>query len=324
LVAAVAAGGELAAPAADSLRVIYGPGIDEAIVTALKHADGGLQATLIDVLESRRATCAVPFLLEQAADPEATIRSRAIRALGSVAQPDALPAMIDLLLRTPKGQERDDLEKAIVLVAGRANDPGQQSAPVLARLSRADDAQSIILLPLVGRIGGKAALATVQQSLNNGNAEIHDAALRALCNWPDASVAQNLMDVVNRSDSQEARIPALRAYIRVVSLPSERLAAETLAMLKLAMDKASRADEKKLILSRAPSARCLETLRWVLPFVDDPELARDASLAVVELAHHRELMGPNHKEFTDALNKVSQTCNDREIVDRAKRYAQGL
>ncbi|NUQ64236.1 MAG: HEAT repeat domain-containing protein [Pirellulales bacterium] len=324
LIAAMAAGGDAAGTARESLQAVYGPGVDEAIATSMKTADGGLRAALIDVLDARRATAAVPTLLELAVGEDAGIRSRAVRTLGNVGQPDCIPSLVALLLKSAKGSQRDDLERAIMLVAGRIPDPQRQATPVLDFLAKTSDAEKCVLLPAAGRIGGQEALSAVEAALKSGNADIRDAAVRALCNWPDATVADELMKLVDQSGVEEQRIWALRAYIRVISLPGERPAQETLAKFQKAMEKAWRQDERKLVLSRVSSARCLDALRWTLPYLDNPDLNREASLAIVELAHHRELMTPNFEAFRAALEKVAKSCKDQGIVDRAKRYTQGL
>ena len=64
----------------------------------------------------------------------------------------------------------------------------------------------------------------------------------------------------------------------------------------------------------------METLRYVLPFVDQPQHAEAACESIVELAHHRGLREPNKAEFHRALDKVLATTKDAVVIDRAKRY----
>lgn len=324
LVAMLEAEGEPDAAARESLLAMTGQGVDEALIRIYQEASPKLRAILIGLFDTRRAECAVPTLLTQVAASDPALRACAIGALRNVAQPDALPELVPLLAKVEAGREREELEKTITEVAERIADPEQQAAAVLTRLSGADVAETCILLPVLGRLGGEKAHAVVQTLQESTQPEVRDAAVRALCNWPDASVAPELMTLVNSTQGEELRLRALRAYIRVVSLPSKRPATETLEMLQLAWSKATRTEERKLILSRAPSARCVETFRWVVPYLDDPDLVREASLAVVELAHHRELMRPNQTEFRAALKKVTEVCKDPQIADRAKRYLEGL
>jgi HEAT repeat protein len=267
---------------------------------------------------------AVAALLSEAAHEDAGVRSRAMRALGNVAEPAAIAAMVELLLTTKKGRERDDAEKAIVLVCNRIPKTGLRADPVIAVLSRSDSEDRCALLPLLGRIGGAQAAAEVRRAIKSESAAVQEAGVRALCNWPDASVADQLLDLAQHADNQTHRTWALRAYIRVVTLPSDRPHAETLALLQKAMQMAERDDEKKLILSRASSARHLDTLLWLEPFLDDPALSAQACKAVVDLAHHRELMAPNQAEFRKALHKVIAVSKDERLAERARQYMSGL
>jgi len=154
---------------------------------------------------------------------------------------------------------------------------------------------------------------------------LRDAAVRGLCNWPNATVADDLLKLATLSSDGDHKVSALRAYVRVVTLPTpERKDLQTLEALKKAMSLASRDDEKKLILSRvAANARHVQTLRWVLPYLDDAALRKEAAKAIVELGHRKELLEPNKKEFTPALNKVIEVCTDRGVVDRAQRILRG-
>jgi hypothetical protein len=67
----------------------------------------------------------------------------------------------------------------------------------------------------------------------------------------------------------------------------------------------------------------MDSLRFVLSYMDKPELAERACATVVELAHYRELRDPNKVEFDNALDKVIGICKDPVLVDRAKRYKRG-
>ncbi|MFQ5810889.1 MAG: hypothetical protein ACE5JM_14830, partial [Armatimonadota bacterium] len=74
------------------------------------------------------------------------------------------------------------------------------------------------------------------------------------------------------------------------------------------------------VLKAVASARSVEALRWVVPYLDNPALAMDASRAVVELARHGDLRGANRDEFRAALNKVLDVIDDAGLLDRAKRH----
>ena len=110
------------------------------------------------------------------------------------------------------------------------------------------------------------------------------------------------------------------ALIRVAPLPDKRPDALRLAMLKRAMELASSDEQKALVLKRASAILSLETLRFVAPYMDQPEFTQLACKTVVELAHHKELRQPNKAEFNKALDKVIALSKDPVVLLRAGRY----
>jgi len=67
----------------------------------------------------------------------------------------------------------------------------------------------------------------------------------------------------------------------------------------------------------------MESLHFVLPYLDKAENAQEACATIVELAHRRELREPNKPEFDKALDAVIRLCKDPDLIDRAKRYRKG-
>ncbi|MHC4403881.1 MAG: HEAT repeat domain-containing protein, partial [Planctomycetota bacterium] len=98
LIETTLAGGEASGTARESLQQVFGEGVDEAITAAMKRqTDLGRRGTLIDVLSARKAVAAAPALIEEATSDDAGIRSRAVRALGGLAGPKHVAAMVELL-----------------------------------------------------------------------------------------------------------------------------------------------------------------------------------------------------------------------------------
>ena len=76
-------------------------------------------------------------------------------------------------------------------------------------------------------------------------------------------------------------------------------------------------------LKRASAIYTVDALRFVVPYLDQPEHAQQACEAVVELAHHREVRDANKADFMPALDKVIAICKDPTLVERANRYKAG-
>jgi HEAT repeat protein len=307
-----------------SLEQIRAEGVDEKIALELKATkDSGRQTALIQIIQRRKSSVAVPALLDAALSDKPDIRSAALQALGQLAAPDDIPKMVELLLKTKSGAERENAERAVMLITSRIKNADDRAGPLLAAWRRLDDGQKTLLLPTLGRVGGENTLKIVEQAIADSDAPRRDAGVRALCNWPDASAAPRLLELAQTANNANYRALAMQALSRVAVLRDNRTDAEKLALLKKIMAMADNDEQRNYVLERAKAVRTIENLRFVLSHMDKPELAQRACATVVDLAHYRELRDPNKEEFDKALDRVIAICKDSTLVDYAKRYKRG-
>ncbi len=310
-----------------SLVRLSGPTVSSEIASAMTRDTAGsntpLRVTLIEILTSRRAFDVLPAVLAAATDDDASIRAAAMTALGQLAGTEQIPGMVQAVLRAEPGAERSAAEKAIMFVCRRTDDAEKRALPLLAAIDQLNAAQRTALLPTLGRVGGGAALAIIEAAIASPDAALHETGIRALCNWPDASIAPRLIELVHAEEHPEHSTLALRALIRVAPLPDDRPPQARLELLKQALALCTRDTERNQVLHRAQAVRIVETLRFLLPYLDQPDFAQQACESIVELAHHRELRDANKAEFHAALDKVIQTSQDATVVERANRYKNG-
>ena len=293
---------------------------EAAIVDGLNEHEGQIRKKLIDVVVARRMTAVVPLLLEfakQKSDP--ALRDDVCSALIALGNEDVLSKLVAVILDVDAGKHRDKIETTYLEIAKKHDNTVQ---PILAAMS--DDAMTIELLPVLGRVGGKQAQKQIEKALASTNGELRAAGIRALCNWPDATVTEKLADLVKGETDQGVRLSALRAYIRVVSLACNRPDKETLQMLQWAFGVAERPEEKNLVADRVSTVRTMETLRWLVKLLDDEIVSQEACQSIVDLAHHRGLRNPNRDEFVKALRQVIEISKDASTVSRAKGYIEGV
>ncbi len=319
------AGGPLADPAWRALEWLRGAEVDARLAAALPlQPTAEPRVRLIRALAARGASGSVPGLLDQAAAGEGDVRAAAIDAIVGLARPEHVPAIVTLMHRVPRGAQRDALEKAVMLALDGIADPDRRTAAVLAGVDLQSDAQRIEFLPLLGRIGGGRALALAQEALAGSDAAMYEAGVRALANWPDAGVIEQLAGLAQNAREHHQRLWALRAMIRVSTLPGPLPDDRKLALLRQAMDMATRDEERALALQRAGAVRTVDSLHFVAGYLDHPALAPHACAAVVELAHHQELRGSAPGAFASALRKVLGAGSDAGVSDRARRYLEAL
>ncbi len=314
---------ELKAAARVSLVQLRGRETLRAMSAAMASAKPSVRITLIEILVERRSVEAIPNFLAAAIGSDAAVRGAAMKALGQIGTPEQLPGMVAGVLKAEHGKEREAAEKAIMFVCQRIEKVDDRAVPLLAAIERVSPTDQLSLLSTLGRVGGAESLAVIESKISSANSKEHDLGVRAICNWPDAGIANRLLALIKSETRPELGSMLLSALIRVAPLPDDRTPAARLELLQTAMKLCQKDSERNLVLKRAPAIRSVETLRYVLTFFDQPTLAVQAHEAVVELAHHRNLREPNKAEFAAALDQVLAASKDDIVRDRAHRYKNG-
>ena len=329
-----------------------------AIATALRHlaadetAPLGQRLAAVGILADRRDREAVATLGDLAAGKTPQLRSAAMQALAKLATPADLPTMITGLLAAAPGRERDDAERAIVTVCGTPAERNEAATQLAARYQRSSPTERAVLLPLLGRLGGPAALAIIEPLLTAADRPTRLAALTALARWPDASVvpqARGLLATIDAEQAEQIEQPRerqqeqpqeqprerqreqeqernilLAMLIRIAPVPGNGLDdAGRLALVEETMGFCTTDADRRRLLERAAAIRTIETLRFLAVHLDRPPLAEAAARGVVALAHHRGLRDAHKAEFTAALDRVLAIATDPVTRDRAERYKQG-
>jgi HEAT repeat protein len=319
--ASTAEDGHVRDAARKTLRLMPAAGTNRAMVSLLEGADR-LHPVLVECALARRSTEFVPAFLQAARSPDAAVRLAALKALAIMATDQDVESLIGLLRATAPGAERAAADRAVWMSCQKIPDRAQRPAPLLAALEQADLAGQTAILPSLARLGGDQALAAVHRAMQSPDQALRDAGYRALANWPDASVANELLDIVRTSPVQTHRIWALRAYARVVSLPSKRPPQQTFEMLRQAMLLATRTDDRALIVTRLGAVRVPDALALLLSLVDDPQLRQVAVPAVFELAKGLSRSHPDAARA--ALEKVRLLSTDQAILKQIPRVLRDL
>ena len=316
-VASAPAGPEQQA-ARDSLAVLRGDDVDAAILGLLEKPTVKTRAQLAAALGARNSVGAVKTLLQTAKDSDPAVQLASVSALGSLAAQRDLPALVELLLQAPTGAVHEAAEKAIVATARRIAEPDQRLTVVLSALSESKTAAARVrLLPVAGQIGGTRAIAAVESALKDENAQVRESAVRTLAAWAQPEAIPTLLTIVKNSEVPEQRLLALQGYIRLLAVPSAKPPQETLAAYREAFGLATRLDEKRQIVLNLPRVRIPETLTFILPLLNDPELSEDAARATVQLSTVGRRSTISRDEARAAIRQVLAVTKNPVIREAA-------
>ncbi|HEY2882420.1 MAG TPA: HEAT repeat domain-containing protein [Pirellulales bacterium] len=306
-----------------AVQRLRGESVPSAIAAAVKKSSPPTKVVLIEILTNRRALHTVGEILTAAGDDHPQVRTAAMSALSQMASAEHIPGMLTAVLRAAEGTERDQAEKAVASVANRIKDPDEKAGVILSAWSKCSQQDQIALLPTLGRVGGPRIYVVLKAAMASGDAPRREAGLHAICNWPEIFVADELHALAEKADSPAHRAMLFQAFVRLGCQRDKRSDSERLERMKQAMAMAKTNDERALIVQRCRTSYSVESLRYVLPYLEKPEFAQLACETIVELAHHRELREPNKSEFDPALDRVIKLSKDAVVVDRANRYKRG-
>jgi HEAT repeat protein len=315
--AAAGAKGAEQKAARDSLYRLRGTNVDKVILAAIPKAEAKTKVELISSVGQRNITAGVATLLETAKDSDRKVRTGSLRTLKVVAGPENLPALVELLIKAKSSSDRTEAQKTIAAVAHRIADKNRQAASVLAALpSVKETAARCSLLNVLGRIGDNSALPVLTAALKDKNVEVQTAAIRALADWPTSEPTAELLKIAESSGNKVHRILALRGFVRLLGLASDRPAGETIEMYKKAMSLAPNAGEKKKVLSGLANTKSLAAMQMAAGYLDDETLSVEAGAAVVNIAGG--IYADYPEQAKNMLNQIIKTTKSDSLREQAQ------
>ncbi len=318
--------GEEQKAARESLYRLRGPEVDAAILQNVPSADAKVKVELVSAIGERNIAGSVETLLNAARGEDRKVRIESLKVLKIVGTPDVMPALVSLLLEIKSDSDRTEAEKTAAVVAHKIEGKNRQAAAVLAVLPNVkDNADRASLLRVLGRIGDDSSLPALRTALGSREAEIQDAAIRALSDWPTSEPTADLLKVAQTAENARYKTLALRGFVRLLGLESARTPAETVDLYRKAMDLAGDAQEKKRVLSGLVAAKSLGTLNMAADYLNDLALHLEAESAVVQIA--QGVFGSDPQRVKEVMTKVIQgTKQDairqqaQEVINQIERF----
>jgi len=273
-----------------SLALLKGEDIDQAIVQAMDGADAHMRVQLIRCLADRYAHDTVPALLKSATDENDDVRSESFKALRTIAIEKDLPAVVELMIGEANDAVRRDAEAAVVSIAKRVEEPDKRAAAALAAFpgTEGNIPGRCSLVRVLGKLGDDSTLEPLRADLKSDNAELNEAAIRALAEWRTPAPLSDLYDVASSGPSDVLRAVALRAYLRLLTVPSDRTAADTVQMYEQGLELATTVEEKKMALGGLADVPDQSSVELIKKYEGDAELKDEVALAL-EKAKNRGL-----------------------------------
>lgn len=315
---AAAAKGEEQDLARASLYRLQGTEINAkilAILTELPADETEVKSELIRAVDQRRILNATDLLLKIAQEPDPQVRKLTAEVLKNIAGASKVPELVNLLVNAERDDERQELERTVSAVAAQI--PGEhKSDAVLAALSSPAPETRAALYQVLGNLGEAQALPVLKKALADRDKEIQLAAIRALSAWPNDAPAVDLFEIAKKSKDETRRVTALRGYVRLIGLASERPAAETNQLYKKAMAVSKGNDDQKRVLAGLTNVPTLEALTMAAEFLNRDALREEAETAVIKISGNIQERYP--AESKAALLQVIQRTDSDTLRQQAQ------
>ncbi len=307
-----------------ALGRLAGPGVDETIAAGLQDPRPEIRAALVAALAERLAADQADAVLGLTRDPEPAVRIAAFGSIERIGSGAHAEAVAQALVDEADEGARDAAASALVELARKTEAP---AACVLAAFDQTADntAARAALLGVLGELSDDAGLDVVRQAAAAEDATIREAGIRALAAWSNPAPAPDLFRVA-KEGRDALRIVALRAYFRLLAMPDDRPAAETVEMYDLGLQLTDQADLKKMAIAGLADVPHPDAEAVIARYADDPELEADVAAALekarsrafaVRASHNTEQAGlaVDGEMGTRWTTGVGQTPGQWFVVD---------
>jgi HEAT repeat protein len=303
--------------ARESLYRLRGSEVDNEILARISTADPNVKVEMIRSVGQRNITTGFETLLKTAEDPDSRVQQESFKALKIISNDNNLPALVEVLTSIKIEPVRSEAEKIVAAVALKIEDKNQRSAVVLAALPTVEDSHvRCSLLRVLGQIGEDNALPALRAALSSYDEAIRDTAVRALSDWPNPAAINDLLTIAKTTGNKTHKILALRGFMRIIGLESNRPAEEAIKMYKQVMELSEDVSEKRLILSGLSKVKSLSALEMAASYLQDSALQQEAEAAVVKIAEN--ICAAYPRQTRDALNKIIQTSKNETLRKQAQ------
>ena len=206
------------------------------------------------------------------------------------------------------------------MTLGASAIPAALVEELCSALAKAGIPQKLALLRVLSVVGGGDALKAVRASVDDSNADVHRAAIRALGSWKSADAAPHLLALVKKATNQNDKTLCLRGYLGLASggdLPG----GQRLSMCREAEGLLERDEEKKLLLGALGSINSPGAVAMIVLYLDASGTREEASAAIVGIAE-RLLKGRGAPKVASKLikplEKVAEVTTNAGVSRKAK------
>jgi HEAT repeat protein len=297
-----------------ALVAVPGNDINAALAKALSGLkDNGARMAMLAVISQRRVREAAPEILKLAADDDEGLRLRALETLAKVATGDVASGLAELLPKVKEGREQQALTEALVVACSNIGDKKARLKPLFPAIENGEPKQRCLLLAVAGRIDTDESRDQLVKTLKDDNAEVQNAAMRALEEFPSKRALNVLLEIAKSTQNEKHQVMALRGYMRLVNKEGED---KRVALIEAAIPAIKRPDQQNLIFGSLGNIRRKEALALAMKYVPDENLRKSAAAAAINIT--RKMKGKDRAAAKASMAKLLEQVQDKGLRRKAQ------
>lgn len=291
--------------AQNALYSIAGNAADQAILAGIND-DAISEDARVELIQAavQRQSDAAAALLKAARSSNSKIASQSIRALQSVAGPEDVQALTELVADHPG----TTAENTLAAAALKIENTGQRASALLVRYSQtASPEAKASLLRVMGRLGDQNSVDLITREFGSSSAVVSEAAFRAMTDWPGSDFAAKLKDVSQSSTDVKTQVMAYRAFVRM-------LGSDAAALID-AYALAPRPEEQKAVLGALAGCGSEQALAFAQTLAENANLKTEAEMCMIGICEH--LKSTQAESAAVVLRKLADSGSTDAVKKRA-------
>jgi HEAT repeat protein len=280
------------AAARSTIGMLKGDRVDQTLLSQLSgKPEPGVEGELLLAVADRRIFPAKNTVAAALGSTSRKVRVQALKALRTIGTPSDIPAVLDRLIDSSDDSEVTEAETTTVALAAKYAAGGGRGRTVIARLQSETAAGARVrLLGVLALIGDSRGLPVVRIALADANADVRDAAVRAVTSWPNVSARDDVLRLARDTRDETHRLLAIRGMVRLITLDKNRLPTAAVADLQLAAGFCWRVEEQRLVLGALADFTCSDALEMAKGFQQVPGLEKETKAAVERISARLKTM----------------------------------
>ena len=263
------------------LNTIAGPDQMDQVAEAVDKVPDRAKPVLIDLLAARKDASHASVVRGYLQSGNPLVSGAAYKALPRVTKPgDDVVLLTNLENANYPAAIAFAQDALVVAVTGTENAVERNRTIISAYNTKKTLREK--LLGVFPRVGGDDALKLVINEFNTQKGSLKDLAFKALTQWKDESVCNELYAIASGKDKKYAG-EAFSSYVAITG-KSRLNPDQKLLRLRKIMELSSTADQKKQVIQALNGNRTFPTLVFVAKYLDDPAIASDAAWVAMNIA----------------------------------------